>query len=172
MENLSKKIGYLKGMLDGMAPDSDDGNGKLLGGMLELLEALTDRVEALDELVEDLNDYVASIDDDLAELEGGDGDDDFHFMDDEDDEDFEDDFDRSEDHLHLLSSAEDDEDDEDDEDEAPPLAAKMCPECHHMFFSAMDDGEDAEYLCPSCGQRIRPMPLTPENAPILRPVED
>ena len=148
MENLSKKIGYLKGMLDGMAPDSDDGNGKLLGGMLELLEALTDRVEALDELVEDLNDYVASIDDDLAELEGGDGDDDFHFMDDEDDE-----------------------DDEDDADEAPPLAAKMCPECHHMFFSAMDDGEDAEYLCPSCGQRIRPLPLTPENAPIAKPVD-
>ena len=170
MENLGKKVGYLKGLMEGASCDTDSPNGKLMAGIVELLGDLSDRVEAIDDLLEDLNDYVESIDEDLTELEGerdGDMDD---FFDDDDGIDFDDEdddmFDGGEDKLHLLRPA------EDDEGEEESLAGNLCPKCSRMFFTGLDDDSDAEYLCPHCGERIHPMPLTPDNAPIAKPVTD
>jgi len=172
MENLSKKVGYLKGLMEGMDIDTASANGKLMTGIVELLGELSDRVEVIDELLDDLNDYVESIDDDLSELEGGRDDEDgnFGFFDgDDEDEDFDDAFGDGEDKLHLLR-AEDDAKEEPEKDGA--LAGKLCPKCSRMFFTGLDDDGDAEYLCPHCGERIHPMPLTPDNAPIAKPVTD
>ena len=171
MENLGKKVGYLKGLMEGMDIDAGSANGKLMAGIVELLGELSDRVEVIDELLDDLNDYVESIDDDLAELEGGrEDDEDMAAFDDDEDEDFDDAFGDGEDKLHLLRPGENAASEEDGEDS--PLAGKLCPKCSRMFFTALDDDGDAEYLCPHCGERITPVPLTPENAPIARPVED
>ena len=175
MENLSKKVGYLKGLMEGLDIDADTANGKLMAGIVDLLGELSDRVEVIDELLDDLNDYVESIDDDLAELEGehGDEDDDFGFFDDDEDEDFDDAFGDGEDKLHLLRPEEGgdagDEDAEEAADEA--LAGKLCPKCGKMFFTSLEDDEAAEYLCPHCGERVAPMPLTPDNAPIAKPAD-
>ena len=167
MENLGKKVGFLKGLMEGMSYDTDSANGKLLAGIVDLLSDLSDRVEAIDELLEDLNDYVESIDEDLTELESA-QEDDLNFFGDEDDED--DDFDDmmfndSEDKLHLLRPAEPAEPEDDS------LAGNLCPECRAMFVTSLKDAGDAEYICPSCGKRVKPVPLTPENAPIAKPVE-
>ena len=164
MENLSKKVGYLKGLMEGMDFDAETGNGKLLAGMVDLLGDLTDRVEAMDELLDDLNDYVESIDDDLAQLEGERDEDEDLF---DEDEDFDDAFGEGEDRLHLLRP----EEVEDSQDGEEPLAGNLCPECGKMFFTAMGDPEGAEYLCPHCNQRVTPTPLTPDNAPVARPIE-
>lgn len=192
LENLSKKVGYLKGLMEGMDIDGNTANGKLMAGIIDLLTELSDRVEAMDEVLDDLNDYVESIDDDLAALEGDRGDDDFNFLDDDEDEDFDDAFGDGEDKLHLLRPDDDDDrmqedraqkdilaDDEatdveaDDEEAAgDALAGKLCPQCSRMFFTSLDDGEEEEYVCPHCGEHIHPVPLTPENAPIARPVDD
>lgn len=173
MENLSKKVGYLKGLMEGMDIDVNSANGKLMAGIVDLISELSDRVEVMDELLDDLNDYVESIDDDLAELEGerGDEDDDFNILDDDEDEDFDDAFGDGEDKLHLLRPGED-APEEDAEDDGPDaLAGKLCPKCHKMFFTSLDDGDEDEYECPHCGERIVPVPLTPENAPIVKPVD-
>ena len=169
MENLSKKVGYLKGLLEGMDLDNGSTNGKLMAGIVDLLGELSDRVEVMDELLDDLNDYVESIDDDLAELEGEhrDDDDDFNILDDED-EDFDDAFGDGEDKLHLLRPREETPSEEDGPD---ALAGKLCPKCHRMFFTSLDDADGELYDCPHCGERITPVPLTPENAPIAKPVD-
>ena len=133
-----------------------------------LLGELSDRVEAIDELLDDLNDYVESIDDDLSELEGDRGDDFDLFGDDDEDEDFDDAFGEGEDQLHLLRPAQSAA--EEDGEEA--LAGNLCPKCSRMFFTALDDGEEAEYVCPHCGERVKPLPLTPDNAPIAKPADD
>jgi hypothetical protein len=173
MESLSKKSGYLKGLIEALDFDRESPNGKLTAGIVELLSLLTDRVEAMDDLLDDLNDYVESIDDDLAELEG-ERDDEFGF-DDGDDPDFDDAYGAGEDKLHLLRPDEGPKDAPDAPPEPPrqerPLAGKLCPQCKRMFFTALEDPEDAEYQCPHCGQRIRPVPLTPENAPIAQPIQ-
>lgn len=171
MENLGKKIGFLKGLMEGMSFDTDSANGKLMSGIVDLLGDLSDRVEAIDEMLEDLNDYVESIDEDLTELESDRDDEDMEdfFDDDDDDEDFDDEddmFDDGEDKLHLLRPA------ESDPAEEESLAGNLCPKCNRMFFTSLKDGGDTEYICPHCGERIRPMPLTPENAPIAKPAKD
>lgn len=172
MENLSRKVGYLKGLMEGLDLDANSTNGKLMAGIVDLLTELSDRVEVMDELLDDLNDYVESIDDDLAELEGEhrDDDDDFNIMDD-DDEDFDDAFGDGEDKLHLLRPREEVPAEEGGEDAPDALAGKLCPKCSRMFFTSLDDGDEDEYDCPHCGARIVPVPLTPDNAPIAKPVD-
>ena len=169
MENLSKKIGFLKGLMEGMSFDADNPNGKLTAGIVDLLGDLCDRVEAIDELLEDLNDYVESIDEDLTELEGDDDDDeDFDFFDedeDDEDEDFDGMFDDGEDKLHLLRPAP-------DKPEEESLAGNLCPECNRMFFTPLDGAGDTLYVCPHCGAKVTPLPLTPENAPIAKPADE
>ena len=168
MENLGKKVGYLKGLMEGAAFDTDSANGKLMAAIVELLGDLSDRVEAIDESLEDLNDYVESIDEDLTELEGAREDDmDGLFEgDDDDDDDFDDMlFDDGEDKLHLLRPA------QSDAPEEESLAGNLCPKCSRMCFTSLKDEEDAEYLCPHCGERIRPVALTPDNAPIAKPAD-
>jgi len=171
MDNLGKKVGYLKGLMEGIDFSENPAYGKLFTAIADLLGDLSDRVETMDELLDDLNDYVESIDDDLSELEGELSEQDARMFDADDDDfedDFEDDFDDGEDQLHVLGGAPIEEDA--GEDDAAALAGSVCPECARMFFVGMDDPEDASYICPHCGKEITPTPLTPENAPIAKPV--
>ena len=168
MENLGKKVGFLKGLMEGGSFDADSANGKLLAGIVDLLGDLSDRVEAIDELLDDLNDYVESIDEDLSELEGADDEMD-EFYDDDDALDFSDDdddelFPTGEDKLHLLRPAE-------TRTEEESLAGNLCPKCSRMFFTSLNDEAGTEYICPHCGERVAPVALTPENAPIAKPAE-
>ena len=153
MNGLGKKVGYLKGLMEGMT-FSDPAQEKLLHAMADLLGELSDRVEG--------------IDDDLAELEG-DRDDGFSLLDDDDldDEEFLDDLDNDADHLHLIGGKGGSEDSAQD-----TLAGAVCPDCEHLFFVSADDPEDSIYTCPHCGHNVTPNPLTPENAPIAKPVEE
>lgn len=170
MENLGKKVGFLKGLMEGMSFDTESANGKLMAGIVGLLGDLSDRVEAIDELLEDLNDYVESIDEDLTELEGARDDDmDGLFDGEDDDDDFDDDmtFNSGEDKLHLLRPAQS----EAPETEEDSLAGNLCPECHAMFVTSLNDPENSEYICPNCKKQIKPVPLSPENAVIAKPVE-
>ena len=165
MEGLGKKVGYLKGLMEGMDFSNDPSQGKLFNALFEIINDLSDRVESMEELLDDLNDYVESIDDDLAELEGSRGDgfdapDEEYF-----DEDYED-YENEDDNFHIVDGGVD----EDDEHET--LAGSICSECGRMFFVAMEDPEDAKYDCPHCGKRIGATPLTAENAPIAQPVEE
>ena len=164
MEGLGKKVGYLKGLMEGMDFSGDPSQGKLFNALFEIINDLSDRVESMEELLDDLNDYVESIDDDLAELEGSRAGE-FDIPEDEYfDEEYED-FDEDEDQLHLLGGgAEEDGDPE-------TLAGSICSECGRMFFVDVDDPEDAQYDCPHCGKRTAATPLTAENAPIAQPVD-
>ena len=168
MNSLGKKAGYLRGLMEGMA-FSDPAQEKLMRAMADLLGELSDRVEGIDDLLDDLNDYVESIDDDLAELEG-DRDGGFDILNDEDfdDEEYLDDLDNDADHLHLIGGKEDIA----DEESQSTLAGAVCPDCEHLFFVGANDAEGSVYTCPHCGHNVTPAPLTPDNAPIARPVEE
>lgn len=175
MNKTSKKVGYLKGLIESMPMDENNPESKLLAGIVDLLGDLSDRADMVDELLDDLNDYVESIDDDLSALEGdapirenspfslfGDDDEDDDF--DEEDDDF-DDFDSAEDQLHILRP------ETPAEPQPEPLAGALCPECLRLFFVSLDDPADAMYLCPHCGKKIHPVALTPENAPVIAPID-
>ena len=157
MESISKQAGYLKGLIEGIDL-SDDATGKLLAGMVDLLSALCDRVNELDSLVSELNDYVESIDDDLAEIESmNDDDSSFGGFSDDDFDDFPD----AEDQLHLLGNAVVEKSDDE------LLTGGMCPKCKYIFFVSGSD-ED-EYVCPHCKEKVKIVPLGPENTPVVHP---
>ena len=162
MNDLSKKVGYLKGLMEGMDFSNDPSMAKLLSAMADLLGEVSDRVLSMEELMDDLNDYVESIDDDLAELEGR-GEAPMPLGEDDDEDEYLSDLEESEDQLHLLGGKEDLNED------GETLAGAICPECGKMFFVNVDDPEDAIYPCPHCKKSVSPAPLTPENAPIARP---
>ena len=163
MENLGKKVGFLKGLMESVDLTERGTEGKLIAAMVDLIAELSDHMEAMEDLIDDLNEYVESIDDDLSALEGENADD-FADMDDDDDE-FEDDPESAEDQLHLLGGGIDAAED------VETLAGSVCPECEGIFFVGADDPEDAIYVCPRCGARVKANPLTPENAPVVRPAE-
>lgn len=175
MDGLGKKYGYLKGLMEGMDLSEQPSLEKLLNAAVDLLGDLCDHAEMQDELLDELNDYVESIDDDLSALEGDADDDDFHMIDDDEYEDAYldgEDEDDVEDKLHLLIGDNKGEDADEDEDEGETLAGVVCPECKSLFFVGADDPADARYRCPRCENRVLPDPLTPENAPIVRPEAD
>ena len=165
MKDTAKKVGYLKGLLEGMNFESDSANGKVIHCIADLLGDLCERVDSMDEVLADLNDYVESIDDDLSALEG-DSDSVFDLADDEDEEDY-DDFDGAADQLHLLHGA---GDAEKSDDEA--LAGCVCPRCGRMFVTESGAPEGTKYVCPHCAAAVVPVPLTPANAPKAHPVDD
>ena len=169
MNDTDKKIGYLKGLLEGLPADDGSVSGKLIAGIVDLLGNLVERTDVMDELINDLNDYVESIDDDLSALEDADGaGSDFSYpADDEEDEDFDEDFDGAEDQLHLLRT-----ENSSDDDMEESLVGVLCPECRRMFFISYCDPDDALYLCPHCSKKVHPIPLSPENAPVAHPIGD
>lgn len=175
MNKTSKKVGYLKGLIDSMTMDESKPECKLLAGIVDLLGDLSDRADVVDELLDDLNDYVESIDDDLSALEGDAAADDSAFPffggdnNGDEDEDFDDDFYSAEDQLHILRPETPEESQTLPQPE--PLAGALCPECMRLFFVSLDDPADAMYLCPHCGKKIHPVALSPENAPVITPID-
>lgn len=162
MSELGKKLGYLKGLMEGAQPCGDPVSAKLFTAMAELLEEMSQRVECLEDTLENLNDYVESIDDDLADLEG-ERSERFPFADEDDEDEYLHDLEESEDQLHLLGG------NNDEPFDGETLAGAICPECGKMFFVSTNDPEDAQYCCPHCEKHIQPQPLTPENTPIAKP---
>lgn len=153
MESISKKAGYLEGVLSAMKLDENDPETRLKRGVVSLLSELAERIEAADDMLGELNDYVESIDDDLTELEGmHDEDDDFEF-------DAFDDYD-GEEPLRLIKN---------------DVAAKVmlpvrCPKCDAVYL--IPGAPDRRYACPVCDKKAVPQRLTDKNTPVAKIEED
>lgn len=91
---LSKKVGYVRGLMAGLNIDENTSEGKVLAAMADVLEEMSDEIEmmedAMDEFVGGLAE-IENIKEALGDMFGDeeDDDDDFDDEDDDDDEDFE-----------------------------------------------------------------------------------
>ena len=84
--NLSDKMSYLKGLVDGMELDLTTKEGKVLGQLLDVLQETVLYVTDLQDQVDELTELCESLDEDLGDVE------DAVFGDEEDDEDEADEF--------------------------------------------------------------------------------
>lgn len=85
MEELGKKVSYLRGLFDGLEISVETKEGKMLNAIVDVLDEVSDEIRTIRDLQMELDEYITLVDDGLAELE-----DDFYQYDsDEDDEDFE-----------------------------------------------------------------------------------
>ncbi len=127
MEDLNSRLGYLKGLAEGLGIDDNTKEGKMIRQIVMVIEDIIDTVEDLKEDQEELFSYVEALDEDLSDLEEG-------YLDDEED-------------LY---------DDYDDDIYDVPFSVE-CPECHQEVAideDILDDEDALEVLCPGCGKVV------------------
>lgn len=142
MEDLIKKVAYLKGYAEGLdiSPKSDE--GKLIMKLIDVMGEMADTIEALNCRMDDAEDFQDEIDECvLAIADDIYGDDYF----DEDDEEF-DEYDEDLDEYG---------DDEFDDGGSSDYFEIECPNCGEdvmIDFDMIDD--DSEIVCPNCREEI------------------
>ena len=67
--NISEKVAYLKGLAEGLEISSDSKNGRIVKGILDVLEDIAASMQTLEEENETLEDYITEVDEDLGTLE-------------------------------------------------------------------------------------------------------
>ncbi len=142
MEELRSRLGYLRGLADGLNVGESTAEGKVIRQIIAVLDDMIGSLEALKEDYEELFSYVESIDEDLTELEDS-------FMQDDDEEDDEDDED--DDNYY------EEDDYEPDQGEEDICFTVECPECRYEVTideDILEDEESLEVLCPKCGRVV------------------
>lgn len=134
MEDLSSRMGYLRGLVEGLGIKDDTKEGKVIGQIVSFLGDLADSVETLKEDYDELYSYVEAIDEDLTDLE----------TDYDDDDDYEDEYYADDGYS--------------DEDEDYDISFTVeCPECRQEVVideDILEDEESLEVLCPNCGRVV------------------
>ena len=138
MDDLMKKISYLKGYADGVNLENEGNSGKVMIKIIEALDELADTVEQLrlqidevDTRLEDTEDIVDILSDEIID-------------EDEDYDDENDDFD-------TFDDFEDDDDDDDDSD----FFEIECPSCHEDVMIDFDTIDESNtIICPNCKESI------------------
>jgi endogenous inhibitor of DNA gyrase (YacG/DUF329 family) len=69
LRDISERVSYLQGLSEGLNVSDNSPQGKVIAGILGVLEDVTNSLTDLRTDVEDLKDYIECIDDDLTDLE-------------------------------------------------------------------------------------------------------
>lgn len=70
MNDLKSRVAYLQGLSAGLDLNTESKEGKLLKGIIEVLDEFAESMGDLEDSQEQLEDYLESIDEDLYTLEG------------------------------------------------------------------------------------------------------
>ena len=152
--SMMEKAMYLKGLCDGLEPDTTTKEGKLIAALLDMVTEMAAEMDDMQAEICELKDYCEELDEDLGDVEEVllDLDDD-----DEDDDDFDDDddFECDGDCAGCDFDCGFDEDDDDffeDEDE-DEFFEVICPACGDVInFDSTIDPENLR--CPNCGEKF------------------
>lgn len=129
--NLTDKMAYLCGMVDGMELDlTSSKEGKVLGKILDVMQEMTAYIVDLQTQVDELTDTCDLLDQDLGDLEDIVFDED----DDEDDDEYDDYY------------------DEDEDDEVQ--YETVCLTCKNTIVLSESILDKGEMPCPCCGQKL------------------
>lgn len=126
---LSKKVAYLKGLMEGLKIDDSTNEGKILTIMADILDEMSATVEDIAEEVDETVELVDTLDEDLGEIE------DLIYGDDDDDD----------------CCCDDDYDDDDDDD---AMYECVCPNCGDTIMLGENIIADGSIECPNCGENL------------------
>ena len=122
--DLTEKIAYLKGLLEGMEIDKDSKEGKIYTAIMDVLSDMALTIEDMSDYVDELAAQVDEIDEDLADVED--------YLDEECDD------------CDCDCDCCDCEDDDD-------LYEVECPKCHDIIYLDGEMLEEEGITCPNCG---------------------
>ncbi len=126
---LSKKVAYLKGLMEGLKIDETTNEGKVLAAIADILDEMAAAIEDVADEVNEAVELIDVLDEDLGELE-----EDFYDLDDDDDDE------------------EDDEDYEFGDDEE--LYECVCPSCGDTICLGENIIAEGSIECPNCGENL------------------
>ena len=135
---LSEKSAYLKGLMDGLNLSKETPEGKMIVGIVDLLQDMTGTIADLEENALAVSDELDEIEEDLDAIE------EFLMDEDEDYEDDEDDFDDDEDFV--------DDDDEDFEYDEEVIYDVTCPTCGEELHLDEETILKESIHCPKCNE--------------------
>ncbi len=124
---LSNKVAYLKGLMEGLKIDDSTNEGKIIMLMSDILEEMAEAIEDIAEEVDQTVDLVDALDEDLGELE----------------EDY-----------YELDEDEDDECDCDFCDDDEEMYECICPSCGDRIMIGENIIADGSMDCPNCGEKL------------------
>ncbi|MBR7007051.1 MAG: hypothetical protein IKH90_00225 [Ruminococcus sp.] len=124
---LSKKVAYLKGLMEGLKIDDSTNEGKILAMMADVLEDMAEAVEDLAVEADETIDLVDALDEDLGALE-----EDFYGLDDDEEDDDE-----------CDCCCDDDE-----------MYECICPSCGDKIMLDENIIADGSMECPGCGEKL------------------
>ena len=136
---LSEKAAYLKGLMEGMKLDTDDGEGKMIAAIVDLLGDMAQSVTDVEETTIAISDELDEIEDDLDAIED-------YLMDDD-----EDDYDEDEDDDDFDFVDDDDEDFQFDPDTRYEVT---CPKCGAVLEFDEEELASGSSVCPECGESL------------------
>lgn len=128
---LSEKSAYLKGLMDGLKLDTEAPEGKMLAGIVDLLQDMTASVSDLEENAIAVSDELDEMEDALDAIE--------EFLMDDFDEDYED---------------EDYELDDEDYEDEDAMYEVTCPKCGEVINVDEDTLLTESIDCPKCGETL------------------
>ncbi len=126
---ITEKVAYLKGLLEGMELDTEKKEGKLIAAIIDVLDDIALELEDMKDYADELGDGLDAVSDDLEDIED--------IVYDEDDE-----------------ESFDDEYYEDDAEEDEDCYATTCPTCEETIYFDESVLEDGEVICPNCGEKL------------------
>ena len=151
--SMMEKAMYLKGLCDGLEPDTTTKEGKLIAALLDMVTEMAAEMDDMQAEICELKDYCEELDEDLGDVEEV-----LLDLDDEDEDDFDDlsddDFACDGDCAGCDFDCGFDEDDDDffDEDDDEYFEV-ICPACGDVIN--FDSSIDPENLrCPNCGEKF------------------
>lgn len=69
MQSIIEKVSYLQGLSEGLIITEGSPQGKIISGMLAVLNEMADEINSLQRDLEEMHNYIECVDDDLLELE-------------------------------------------------------------------------------------------------------
>lgn len=129
---LTKKVAYLQGLIEGLAIDETSNEGRIIRVMADILEDMADTIEIVADEANETADLVDAINEDLNSLE------DEIYGEDED--------------CDCDCCCDDDDDDFDFDDEQ--MFECVCPNCGDNICLGENVVAEGSIECPNCGETL------------------
>lgn len=147
--SIGEKVAYLKGLAEGLEISSDSKNGKIIKGILDILEDMADSIAVLEDGNETLEDYITEIDEDLGMLEEECEKTCGHKL-----------YKQSEKNAGDSGKSDGEEKESADSELLDGVFEMRCPHCKEHIWIETDDilnSDDMSIECPECGEDIEIM---------------
>lgn len=136
MSFLGERVSYLKGLAEGLKVDDSTDEGKLIKGIIDVLEDFALEIDEIEDSMDSITEHLDEVDEDLAQLE-----EDYY----EDEYYYDDGYDDYEDKEFY--------DDEENSEELKELYEVDCPSCNKKILLEKDEISNT-IICPYCDQEM------------------